>query len=195
MDLREDIEEGVNAVSAADILDEAAAYLLSVIDGTAPEPIDRARLIIAILTSGYANLNLIHRQTFDELLSTGNLRIFPDNEIKRAVVRYYANWELSSQWNPMIRSVQTNYRQATRHLLTAEQFRWARENVYLTAGQPPSRPPPPFDLERFYREVEGDRELIAAINAMAEVQHRLRRGGTRMQRYAQDLIDRLDSYR
>ena len=189
-DLRKDIEQAGRRIASASVLDERAAYLISVIDGAAAEPIDQNQLVSAVLTAGYAYLDLVNRQTYDELISTGNLRLFPDTALKREVVTYYASQELGTQWNTLIQSVQIDYRRATRYLLTAEQFRWARGNVWNF-----STDAPPVDMQRFMQKVSDNENLLGVINAMAEIQQRTRDDSRDTMEYASQLLERLDAFR
>lgn len=189
-DLREDIRQAERRIEAASLLDERASYLVSVIEGKAAQPIDHNRLVSAVLTAGYAYLDLVNRQTYDELISTGNLRLFPDTALKREVVSYYANQELGTQWNTLIQSVQIDYRRATRNLLTAEQFRWAREH-----WRDFSTPTPPMDIQRFMRHVSENENLLGVINAMAEIQQRTRDDSRSTAEYARRLLERLEAYK
>jgi hypothetical protein len=170
-------------------MDERAAYLIEVIEGKAAQPIDHSRLVSAVLTAGYAYLDLVNRQTYDELISTGNLRLFPDTALKREVVSYYAIQKLGTQWNTLIRSVQIDYRRATRYLLTAEQFRWARKNVWDF-----STDAPPVDMQRFMQQVSGNEDLLGVINAMAEIQQRTRDDSRDTAEYAGQLLERLKQF-
>ena len=188
-DLREDIEQAEQRIEASKYLDERAAYLVSVIEGRAPQPIDQNLLVSSTLTAGYAYLDLVNRQTYDELVSTGNLRLFPDTALKREVVSYYANQELGTQWNTLIQSVQTDYRRATRNLLTAEQFRWARKH-----WRDFSTDAPPMDMERFMELASGNNDLLGVINAMAEIQQRTRDDSRHTADYASALLKRLEQF-
>jgi hypothetical protein len=189
-DLRKDVEQAERRIAAAKSLDERAAYLISVIEGKAAQPIDHNRLVSAVLTAGYAYLDLVNRQTYDELISTGNLRLFPDTALKREVVTYYASQELGEQWNTLIQSVQVDYRRATRNLLTAEQFRWARNSLWDF-----STDAPPMDMQRFTQQVSGNENLLGVINAMAEIQQRTRDDSRNTAEYAGQLLERLEQFK
>ena len=189
-DLRQDINQAERRIEASTFLDERAAYLISVIEGKTAQPIDQNRLVSSVLTAGYAYLDLVNRQTYDELISTGNLRLFPDTELKREVVSYYANQELGTQWNTLIRSVQIDYRRATRNLLSADQFRWARKH-----WRDFSTDAPPMDMQRFMQQVSGNEDLLGVINAMAEIQQRTRDDSRDTAEHAGQLLERLEQFK
>ncbi len=189
-DLVGDIDSAESRIGVATALDERAAYLVAVIEGTAALPVDNNRLVRAVLTAGYANLDLVNRQAYDELISTGNLRLFTDTELKREVVSYYAHQEIGTQWNTLIQSVQIDYRRATRNLLTAEQYRWARSNLWEDSTDAPA-----VDMERFMEQVSGNEDLLGVINAMAEIQQRIRDDSRDTARYARQLLERIEQSR
>lgn len=188
-DLESDIQRAEWRIETTRDQDEAATYLLSVIEGTIGEDINHNKLVRAVLAAGYASVDLVNSQTYDELVSTGNLRLFPDSELKRAVVTYYMGQEMGNQFNTLIRSVQMDYRRLTRNLLTAEQFRWARQNYSDSLSDAP-----PMDMQRFMRLASGNEDLIGVINAMAEVQERVRGDSMDTARYARELIERIDQF-
>lgn len=189
-DLRDDINQAERRIEASRLLDDRAAYLISVIEAKATPPVDHNRLVSSVLTAGYAYLDLVNRQTYDELISTGNLRLFPNTELKREVVSYYANQELGTQWNTLIQSVQIDYRRATRNLLSAEQYRWARKH-----WRDFSTDAPPMDLQRFMQHVSGNDGLLGVINAMAEIQQRTRDDSRNTAEYAGRLLERLEHFK
>jgi hypothetical protein len=189
-DLRADINQAEGRIEASRSLDERAAYLISVIEGKATQPIDQNLLVSSVLAAGYAYLDLVNRQTYDELISTGNLRLFPDTALKRDVVSYYARQELGNQWNTLIQSVQIDYRRATRNLLSAEQFQWARSNWHDF-----STDSPPMDMQRFMQHASGNDNLLGVINAMAEIQQRTRDDSRNTAKYAGQLFERLEQFK
>ena len=185
-DLRFDIEQAKFRIERTDLHDEQAAFLQSVIQGRTPEPIDDDVLVSAILVAGYANLNLVRSHTYDEMSSTGNLRLFPDTDLKRQVVAYYSYSEIGRQWNALIQSVQIDYRRETRDLLSAEQFRWARRNIRNS-----STDAPPVDMQQFREKTTNNTELMGVISAMAEVHERIRYDSRDTAKHAQALLARL----
>lgn len=189
-DLKSDVNAAKRTIEQSKVLDERADYLTAVIADTAPKPIDQNLLIVSILTSGYAYLNLVNRTTYDDLISTGNLRLFTDIELKRAVSSYYAFQERGTQWNSLIRSVQIDYRRETRRLLSADQFRWARMNSREIESDAP-----PMDMEAFASKTRGDVELLGVISAMAEIQVRTRNDAEDTREYATALLEKLENYR
>ncbi len=187
-DLRDDVRRAERRAEFTRELDARADYFRSVIDGSIEGPVDNDLLVGSILTAGYANLTLVNSQTYDELISTGNLRLFQDTDLKRHVVDYYARSESGTQWNNLIQSVQTDYRREIRNLLTAEQYRWARLSTREGGTDAP-----PMDMDRFDELARGNEDLLGALNAMAEVQLRLRRDSLNTAQYASRLLERLES--
>lgn len=168
-------------------LDEHANYFLAAIQGTNHEPLSESRLTQVTLLAGYANLPVTFRATFEELVSTGNLRLFKDNELKRAITDYYNKSEQGRQWDGLIRSVQIDYRRITRDLLSHEQFRWARQNATGDFDTPIE-----LDIPVYLEKARANPELIGVISAMAEIQQRVRDDCLRKAEYATTLIERIE---
>ena len=190
-DLQMDVSEAKDVIERTYILDEMAEYLLDVIDAGTETGVEPGRLIRATLTSGYVNLPQSNRQTFEELINTGNLRLFKDTALKRLITGHYAATERGRQWDNLIRSVQVDYRRITRDLLTHEQFRWARGNAMRVENY--ETPPPALDFPQFLKRARANEELIGIISAMAEIQERVRQDSERMIFYSDNLIEEIEN--
>ena len=116
--------------------------------------------------------------------------MFEETALKREVASYYANQELGTQWNALIQSVQIDYRRATRNLLTAEQFRWARKHWRDFSPAAPA-----VDMQRFMLLASGNEELVGVINAMAEIQQRTRDDSRSTAEYAGRLLEWLERFK
>ena len=86
--------------------------------------------------------------------------------------------------------MQIDYRRATRNLLSAEQFQWARKN-----WRDFSTDAPPMYMQRFMRHVSGNEDLMGVINAMAESQQRTRDEPRNTAKYAGPLLERLEQFK
>jgi hypothetical protein len=90
-------------VAAADAGDQHAETLLVLIETGAEAATADADLIHAVLAAGYAYLPLATRATYDELISTGHLRLIRDAGLKRDLSRYYERMESARQWDDLVR--------------------------------------------------------------------------------------------
>jgi hypothetical protein len=188
LDLEADVATGERAVRTADINVEMGQLVYRAATQGNLEGIGDADLVLSLVTAGFTERPLITRHTYDELISTGSLRLIKNAEIKRALSSYYSRSAYSRQWDELIQHEQTRYRDAIRGVLTPEQMRWVRENLGGATGQPPD-----FDRTRFLRSLSERPEIIGAVASMAAEQARLRRSGEDVAEYASALIEILSN--
>lgn len=116
-DLDSDLQTARDARRFADEDDESAEFVLAALAGDVAAGRDPARLAKSMVLAGYLFFPLPSRRTYDELISTGNLRLLRDPEVKRAISKYYEVAESDRQWDAMIRQLQTEYWSKTAGLL------------------------------------------------------------------------------
>ena len=184
LDLKEDVATGESAVQTADrniamgnLVYRAATH------GNLDEFTDE-ELVLALLIAGFTERPLVTRPTYDELISTGSLRLIKDAEIKRELSVYYSRSQYQRQWDALIQHEQMRYRDAIRGVLTPDQMRWARESL---GGA--TEPPPGFDRAQFVRSLRERPEIIDSLASMAAEQARLRRNSENVAKYASALIE------
>lgn len=141
-------------------------------------------LVLALVSAGFTERPLVTRHTYDELISTGSLRLIEDIEIKRELRMYYARAEYFRRWDELIQHEQMRYRDAIRGVLTPEQMRWVRESMEGAA-----RPPPGFDRAQFIRSLEERPEITGSLASIAAEQVRLRRSSAAVVEHASALIE------
>jgi hypothetical protein len=127
VDLEADQATARRGVAATDAGDRHAETLLALIDTGAEAGTGDSDLIRAVLAAGYAFLPRATRGTYDELISTGHLRLIRDEGLKRDLSRYYERMESARQWDELVRVEQSAYRAAVRGLLSRQQLIWARQ--------------------------------------------------------------------
>ena len=186
LDLELDVATGERGVAAAERHDAMLNLVYRAATQGDVDDASDADLALALVVAGYTERPLITRHTYEELISTGSLRLIEDTEIKRAVGNYYARTQTLRQWDELIQHEQMRYRDAIRGVLTPEQMRWVRENL---GG--PGKPPPDFDRARFIRSLEQRPEIVDSLSSMAAVQTRLRGSSARIAAQAAELIDLL----
>ncbi len=140
--------------------------------------------MLALVTAGYTERPLVTRHTYDELISTGSLRLIEDTEIKRALSIYYSRSEYGRQWDELIQHEQMRYRDAIRGMLTPDQMRWVRESLRVT-----ERPPPGFDRAQFLLALKERPAILESLASIAAEQARLRSNGESVTEHASELIE------
>jgi hypothetical protein len=188
VDLEADTATARRGVVAAHAGDQHAETLLALIETGAVAGTGDQHLIRAVLLAGYAYFPRATRGTYDELISTGHLRLIRDEALKRDLSRYYERMESARQWDDLVRVEQSAYRAAVRGLLNRQQLIWARQ---AAGGGLDPLSAPPLDRDGLIAGARARPELPGTLAAMGEVQERLRGDSQSMAEEAAALMDKL----
>lgn len=109
VDLRADLDTLARAERLADVHDEAAQRVLDQLAGNSSSRQSPGQLAKAIHLAGFIFIPHASRGTYDELISTGNLRLLRNSQLKSQVAHYYGDFELHRQWDSLLRDQQSNY--------------------------------------------------------------------------------------
>ena len=104
-DFQADIEELDKAIALAESRARLGRMLISSIDKGRAEG-DPNEFIWAVFTSEFLNYPSYTRATIDDLLSTGNLELLQDSNLKAAIAEYYTDIEYREQWKTTWREMQ-----------------------------------------------------------------------------------------
>jgi hypothetical protein len=103
-DLRTDLGTLETAIKRSQNHDRAAENVLAALRSGAPA--DPARFAVDVHYAGYIYLPRPARRTYEELVSTGGLRLLRNEAAKDAIADYYATFEASRQWDTLLREYQ-----------------------------------------------------------------------------------------
>ena len=115
-DFQADIEELDEAIALAKSRALLGRLLISSIDKDRVEG-DPNEFIWAVFSSHLLNYPSYTRATINDLLSTGNLQLLQDSNMKAAVAEYYTDIEYREQWKTNWRQMQIAMSQTLPHLL------------------------------------------------------------------------------
>lgn len=188
LDLEADQATGRRGIARADAGDEHAEILLALIETDSGADIGDAELIRTVPAAGYAYLPRATRTTYDELISTGNLRLIRDVRLKRALSSHYERMESARQWDDLVRVEQAAYRAAVRGLLNREQLVWARRTA---EGDLEPESAPPLDRDGLIAGARARPDLPGTLAAMGAAQQRLRSDSREMDESAAALAAEL----
>lgn len=116
VDLRTDLVSLAEAKRRADRHDNAAQLVLERLDG-APTRASPGRLAKAIHQAGWIFIPHASRGTYDELISTGNLGLLRNSQLKSEIANYYGGFEEIRQWDSLLRDQQSDYWSETAGIL------------------------------------------------------------------------------
>ncbi len=111
-----DIEELDGAIALAESRAQLGRLLISSIDKGRVEG-DPNEFIWAVYSSFLLNYPSYTRATINDLLSTGNLQLLQDANLKAAVAEYYTDIEYREQWKINWREAQIDMERTLPHLL------------------------------------------------------------------------------
>ena len=109
VDLRSDLETFSRAERLADRYDEAAQLVIDRLSGKVPPQASPGRMATAIHHAGFIYIPYTTRGTYDELVSTGNLRLLRNSQLKSEIADYYSNFDRIRQWDGLLRDQQSIY--------------------------------------------------------------------------------------
>ncbi|GJL91356.1 hypothetical protein [Hyphococcus sp.] len=88
-------------------------------------------LAMSVARAGYANFPRISRRTLNEVVSTGNLSLLRDEEMRNAILDYYAADDREAQWDSLLRNMQYEYKTIFKGLISREMERRIVRNEAL----------------------------------------------------------------
>ena len=109
VDLRSDLETLSFAERRADKFDEDAQLVIDRLSGKAPPQASPGRMATAIHHAGWIYIPYASRGTYNELVSTGNLRLLRNSQLKSEVANYYGTFDTIRQWDVLLRNQQSDY--------------------------------------------------------------------------------------
>lgn len=118
-DLESDFRELDRAGDHARAAGSAARRLYDVLEGQAQPPAGDS-LARAVEHAGFLYFPTYFPYTFDELVSSGNLRVIRDPELRREIAAYYNLIQSEQQWWDRYRGIQARYTAAMQGTLSPD---------------------------------------------------------------------------
>lgn len=163
VDIDNDLAELERAGAQAELIEASARTVLEALDGGEPS-LPGDSLAYAVEYAGFLYFPAYFPYTFDELVSTGNLRIIHDSELRRELAAYYNLIESEKQWWDRYRAIQARYTDVMQGTLGPD-----------IRGRITSDDPIGVSEEerlRIYRELLSRPNLEAALEGMIWLQDR-----------------------
>ena len=185
-DLRSDLDAFADAQKRARRHDDAAEWVLAKLDGKPPPGISPGRLAQAIHYAGFIYIPRAARGTYDELISTGNLGLLRDPQIKSRIAAYYGVFDDNRQWDTLLRGQQNDYWSETAGILPRPFFRAAFRGTepILSAN----------DEREIWTSAQSRPRLPNLLVGMAAHQERVRRDSEMLTTRATELIVEIERH-
>lgn len=183
-DLRTDQTNLLQAQRRSADFDTAAETTLMAIKTDRLPAITPGAFAVGIHHAGYLYIPHASRQSYDELISTGNLGLLRNDAVKRAIARYYSDFDDSRQWDSLLRSQQDRYWDATSGVLPRSVLRAAIEfrEPRLTKGE----------AARILAALRKRDRVDDMLISMAAHQERVRRDSKMLAESGRSLIHQLE---
>lgn len=186
VDLRTDLETLAQAERLADIHDNAAQLVIDRLGGEVPPKASLGRMAKAIHLAGFIFIPHASRGTYDELISTGNLRLLRNSQLKSQIAQYYGGFSLYRQWDSLLRDQQSDYWAETAGILP---------RPVLHAALRGTEPSMNADMDRAIWEKAGSHtHLPDMLVGMAAHQERVRRDSAEQVVRAKKLIGDIERH-
>jgi hypothetical protein len=185
VDLRADLATLARAEERADRHDKAAQMVLDHLDG-APTGASRGRLAKSIHLAGFIYIPQASRGTYDELISTGNLRLLRNSQLKSAIANYYGDFEENRQWDSLLRDQQSDYWADTAGIVSRAVLRAAIRGVEPVVTVEEDR--------QIWARARSHSRLPNMLIGMASYQERVRRDSELQTARATRLIDDIERH-
>jgi hypothetical protein len=180
VDLRGDLELFSQAERRADNHDEAAQLVIDRLGGKAPSQVSPGRMATALHYAGFIFIPYASRGTYNELVSTGNLRLLRNPELKTEIANYYATFDVDRQWDVLLRDQQSDYWSETAGILPRSVVRAAVRDTEPTIS--------PGEDRAIWQAARSHPRLPGMLIGMAAHQERVRRDSERLAARAKKLI-------
>ena len=186
LDLRADLETLERAEARADRHDEAAQLVLDRLGGKLPQQASPGQMAKAIQLAGFIYIPHAARGTYDELISTGNLGLLRNAQLKSHIAHYYGDFEENRQWDLLLRGQQSDYWAETAGILP---------RPLLSAAFRGIEPAVSSDEDRaIWQAARSHQRLPNMLVGMAAHQARVRRDSKQFAERATKLIAEIEQH-
>jgi hypothetical protein len=186
VDLRSDLETLSFAEKRADEFDEDAQLVIDRLSGKAPPQASPGRMATAIHHAGWIYIPYASRGTYNELVSTGNLRLLRNSQLKSEIANYYATFDRTRQWDVLMRNQQSDYLAETAGVLPPPVLRAAVRETEPTIS--------PGEDRMIWQAARSHPRLPGMLIGMAAHQERVRWGSEHLTGEAKKLIADIERY-
>lgn len=162
-DLDNDFAELGRAGVQAEASAAAARTVLGVLSGQA-RSLPGDSLAYAVEYAGFLYFPAYFPYTFNELVSTGNLRIIRDSQLRREIAAYYNLIESEKQWWDRYRGIQERYTRAMQGILGPDIRGQITSGRLLQVSEE--------DHLRILRELSARADLTGSLEGMIWLQDR-----------------------
>ena len=186
IDLRADVETFSRAERLTDMYDGAAQLVIDRLGGKDPPHESPGRMATAIHHAGWVYIPYASRGTYNELVSTGNLGLLRNPELKSEIANYYGTFDRDRQWDGLLRDQQSDYWAETAGVLPRPVLRAAVRGTEPIIS--------PNEDRAIWQAARSHPRLSSMLMGMAAHQERVRRDSERQAASAKKLIAHIEQH-
>ena len=154
--------------------------------------------VVGLMHAGYLQNSTITTDTFDELGSTGNLRLL-DTDLRSRLLNFHRNHGNARQFDRHNDLVSTRYFELSSGILSLEQARWVLDQGIISKGIEtgiPSLELKPMNLnpawvDEIHDRFSADQELISWLPILQRTRERILNGHNNLEERAKELLKAL----
>jgi len=156
--------DSLEKTRAAAIQNQAALWQLIAVSqgGSPPAPED---FLLSLVRATYLGLPRVSRVTFDELVSTGSLRLLRDRAFKRRLAEWYERFDYQAQWYPSYRRMEAATEVALRGVTPIE--------IRLEGADGVTRLAEEFDEAVVVAALRANADMVPILEDSVWTQHRV----------------------
>ena len=183
VDLRRDVETLQDSQRLSRDHDAAAETLIHAMDDGIPARMTASDFASSVQLAGFLYIPSPTRRTYDELISTGNLRLLRDGEAKDAIAAYYEAFAELRQWDVLLRQQQADYWSASAGIVPRRVLQAPFADADLRVS--------PAEAQEILKRARMTPRLRDLLVGMAAHQARVRRDSIQLEAQARALINKL----
>lgn len=198
LDLEDDVPSLEYAISLAEVRLGFGNYLAEV--GADPSAVvDRpAYFLAAILQAAYTYTPSLASHTFEDLRSTGNLKLIRDLEVKKTLRKYYGYDQSQRQFISLNLMIEFRYFELSAGVATLEQFRAVQDRWLVVNSarlkELESLHPAEAEVMEAAKRLGANAELMAWLPRVRGLQHDQIQANRGRLENARSLLDTLQAY-
>jgi hypothetical protein len=186
VDLRRDLETFSRTERLTDMYDDDAQLVIDRLGGEAQPQASLGQMATAIHRAGWIYIPYPSRGTYNELVSTGNLGLLRNVELKTDIANYYGTFDRERQWDGLLRDQQSDYWAETAGVLPRPVLRAAVRWTEPTIS--------PSEDRAIWQAARSHPRLSSMLIGMAAHQERVRRDSEVQAARAKKLIAHIEQH-
>ena len=198
-DIESDIPQLENAIKFAQMRKDFVELLMAVAQDPSMATRQPTSFLVAVDQASFTYTPTLNQNTYEDLRSTGNLRLIRNLEVKNQMHDYYRFHESQRQFRPLQFSVEFHHFKLANGVRSSEQVRFLQDKWLLVSPDDIEEvqntdPGDPDEILAAARRLQDRPELVSWLTQLREMQmEQILINNTRMTK-AEEVIEALDEY-